>query len=116
MKVKLFSFGLLLFLLAPFVALAQTADFGTGFVTGIGLGTQDIRLTVVSLIRVALGILGVLLLVLIMYGVIASGVGGEGAEKGRKVISGAVIGLIIIVVAYAITTWVFNSIIQATLN
>ena len=102
----------------PGAALAQQVDFGTGYLTGVGLGTSDIRLTVVNLIRVGLGILGVLLLVLIIYGVVASAGGGRdgGAERGRKIISGAVIGLIIIVVAYALTTWIFNSILEATLT
>ncbi len=102
-------------LILPLGVAAQTADFGTTYLTGIGLGSQDIRLTIVSLIRVALGILGVLMMVLIIYGVVGSGGDADRAAKARKIIAGAVIGLIIIIVAYAATTWIFNSIIDATI-
>ena len=56
---KLLSLAALVALLAPVAVGAQSVDFGTTYLTSIGLGTQDVRVTVVNLIRVALGILGV---------------------------------------------------------
>lgn len=113
-RITSFLFLLGLFLV-PNSILAQTADFGTGYLTGVGLGTSDIRLTVVRLIRVALGILGVVFFLIIIYGVVGSGGGREDrGVKARKIIAGGVIGLLIIVIAYAITTWIFNSILVAS--
>lgn len=120
MKKHLLSLGILSVLFAiPAMAGAQTADFGTNFLTGVGLGSQDIRVTVVNLIRVALGILGVIVLVIIIAGGfrwMTAGGNDDAIGQAKKIISAGIVGLIIIVVAYALTTWVFNSIINATLN
>lgn len=99
-------------------AMAQTADFGTNYLTGIGLGSQDIRVTVVNLIRVALGILGVVVLVIIIaagFRWMTAGGNDDAISQSKKIISAAVVGLLVIIVAYAITTWVFESIIDATI-
>lgn len=106
---------LFLFLFLPIVALAQGADFGTNYLGSIGLASTDIRVTIVNLIRVFLGILGLVLLLLIFYGVVgASSAGNEDAKtKFIKIVGAAVIGLIIIVVSYAATVWIMNSIITA---
>ncbi|MGB0757569.1 MAG: hypothetical protein ACPGO5_03895 [Patescibacteria group bacterium] len=121
MKKQLLSLALLLGIFGPVAALAQanTVDFGTDYLTGIGLGTQDIRLTVVNLIRVALGILGVIVLVIIIAGGfrwMTAGGNDDAIAQAKSIISAGIIGLIIIIVAYALTTWVFNSIISATLG
>lgn len=116
---SLFILTTMLGLAAAGPLLAQTADFGTGFLTGVGLGTQDIRLTVVSLIRVALGLFGIILMVIIVaagFRWMTAGGNDDAIATAKKMISAAVIGLIIVVVAYALTTWVFNSIIEATIN
>ncbi len=117
MKKQLLSLSILGLLLTPFVAFGQSADFGTDYLTGIGLGSQDIRVTVVNLIRVALGILGVVVMVIIIAGGfrwMTAGGNDDSIAQAKKIISAGIVGLIIIVVAYALTTWVFNSILSAT--
>ena len=119
MKKQLLSLAILLGLFAPMVALGQTAGdpFGTGYLSEVGLGTQDIRVTIVNLIRVALGILGVVVMVIIIAGGfrwMTAGGNDDSIAQAKKIISAGIIGLIIIIVAYALTTWVFDSIIDAT--
>ena len=103
-------------LIVPFFAFGQ-ADFGTEYLSGVGLGTQDIRVTIVRIIRVALGILGTITLVLIVYaGFIWMTSGGkqETIAKAKKIIINAVIGLLIIILAAAITEFIFRQIQTAT--
>ncbi len=102
-------------LLLPFAVLAQ-ADFGTGYLDGIGLATTDLRITIINLIRVALNILGVVFFLIIIYGVIgARGSGNEDAKtKSIKIMRAGIIGLVIIVISYSVTIWVMSSILEAT--
>lgn len=119
MKKRLLSLGILTLLFAPMLAFAQDANFGTGFLTGVGLGTQDIRVTIVNLIRVALGILGVVVLIIIIAGGfrwMTAGGNEDSVAQAKKIISAGVIGLLIIIVAYALTTWIFSVISEATVG
>jgi len=103
-------------LVLPFFAFGQD-QFGTSYLSEVGLGTQDIRVTILKIIRIAFGILGVITLVLIIYaGVIWMTSGGkqESIAKAKKIIINAVIGLIIIILAAAITEFVFRQINNAT--
>lgn len=85
--------------------------------SALGLGTTDIRVTAARIIRNFMGLLGILAVVLIMYGgflwMTASG-NEEQVEKARKVIISAVIGLAIVLSAYAIAQFVMNSLLSAT--
>ena len=117
MKKKFLSLGILTLLLAPLAVSGQSADFGTDYLTGVGLGSQDIRTTIVNLIRVALGILGVIVLIIIIAGGfrwMTAGGNDDAIAQAKKIISAGIVGLIIIIVAYALTTWIFNSILEAT--
>lgn len=99
------------------MASAASADrFGLGYGQNAGLGTRDVRDTTVAIIRTALGILGVLFLLLVIWSVVgvAAGGGDEAGEKARKTLSAAVIGLIVVFVAFALTTWVFNILERTT--
>ncbi len=94
--------------------------FGTGYLGGIGgkLPTTDIRVVAVNLINILLGVLGIIFLLLVLYGGflwMTSAGNDEQASKGRKIIGNSIIGLIVIFVAFALTTFVFN-ILQDTVN
>ena len=105
------------FVAIPFFAFGQQTDFGTDYLTGVGLGSQDIRVTIVKLLRIAFGILGTITLVLIVYaGFIWMTSSGKQdvIAKAKKIIINAVIGLIIIILAAAITEFVFSKIQEAT--
>ena len=105
----------------PAVALAVTGDIlGTTEVeTGLNgaLGTRDIRTTVASIINVALGLLGIVAVVIILAGgftwMTASG-NEENVDKAKKMIFSGIIGLAIILSSYAIAKFVIDKLIEAT--
>lgn len=76
-----------------------------------GLGSGDLRVTIARIIRVAFGLLGVVAVLLILYGgflyMTAKGV-PEQIDKAKKVIIQAAIGLVIILSAVGITTFIIN--------
>jgi hypothetical protein len=110
-------------LFAAHFALAQSSDnllFGglqnqTGNI--IGLGDQDPRIIIANIIRVALGFLGIVAVGLIMYAgwlwMTANG-NEENIEKAKKILTGAVIGLVIILMSFAIATYILGKILDAT--
>lgn len=101
----------------PLVAAAQTLDLGIDYGTGTGLGTKDIRTTVADIINVALGLLGIVAVVIVLAGgftwMTAAG-NEEKVDKAKKMIFAGIIGLAIILSAYAIARFVITSLITAT--
>jgi hypothetical protein len=80
-------------------------------------GTTDIRVTIARIIRVGLGFLGtILFLIMLWAGFLWMTAGGEEAkiESAKGWLSGAVIGLIIILAAYGLTTFVITQLVNAT--
>ena len=94
-------------------------DYGIGdsFAGETGLGTGDLEDTIADLINVALGFLGVVAVVIILFGgfkwMVAGGNDEKVAEAKRLIIAG-IIGLAIILSAYAIASFVIESIVGAT--
>lgn len=116
MKKQLLAFSLLSLLLVPVTALASD-PFGTGYGSLIGLGTQDVRETIARIINVVLGILGIVVTLIIIAGGfrwMTAGGNEESVAQAKKIISAGVIGLLIIIIAYALSTWIFSVIIGAT--
>ncbi|MDD4332973.1 MAG: hypothetical protein PHT51_02570 [Patescibacteria group bacterium] len=95
---------------------AQT-DLGLSFGEQIGLGSTDPRLIVANVIRVALGFLGIIAVGIIIYAgwmyMTAAG-NAEQIEKAKKTLKAALIGLIIILMSFAIASFVISRIMQAT--
>lgn len=82
-----------------------------------GLGQKDIRVTVAEIIRVAMGLLGIVAVVIILIGGFTWMTAGGNEEKvgeAKKWIFAGIIGLAIILSAYALATFVINSLITAT--
>jgi len=98
-------------MLTPCIALAATADFGFNYGANLGLGNADPRDAAVSLIKVIMTFLGIIAVVVILLGgfkwLTAAGSEDKIAEA-RKLIVAGIIGLIIILSAWAITTFVIN--------
>lgn len=118
------SLGLVLalpFMHAPFAnATGQLSSddlLGTEFGDSTGLGQGDLKETIGSLINVALQFLGVVTVVIILYGgfkwMTAGGTEEKVSEAKRLIIAG-IIGLAIILSAYAISSFVIGSILTAT--
>lgn len=77
----------------------------------LGLPATDIRLIIANIIRVALGLLGIVLLVLFLYGgylYMTSGGNEEQIGSAKKILINASIGLGIILSAYAIVLFVMR--------
>lgn len=77
----------------------------------------DPRLIIAQIIYVALGLLGTIFIVLTVYaGFLWMTAGGneDNISKAKKILMASVIGLLIILVSYSITWFVFNAITGAT--
>ncbi len=104
--------------LAAGPALAQGGpDLGLGYATEIGLGSKDIRTTIAGMIKTFMGLLGIVAVVLILYGgfkyMTSQGEPGK-VDEAKKVIIAGVIGLAIILSAYAIASFVLGAIQTGT--
>jgi len=107
-------------LMLPVMVFAQKPALDLGLApveNNIALGTSDIRVTIARIINVALGLLGIVCVVIVIAGgVMWMASGGEAAktEKARGMIFAGVIGLAIILSAYAIANFVISSLTTAT--
>lgn len=104
-------------------ALNQNDYFGGGNTTGdsfastAGLSAGDLPTTVASLIRVILGVLGIVAVVIILIGGfkwMTSGGNDDKVKSARKVMTSGIIGLVIVLSAFAIAQFVLSSVITAT--
>lgn len=93
-------------------------DLGVGAVgSELKLGNGDVRSTAGRLINVALGFLGIISVVIVLMGgfkYMVSGGSTEKTDEARKYIISGIIGLAIILSAWAITTFVIQKLLQAT--
>ena len=102
---------MLALILTPTVALA-IPDFGFNYANNLGLGNADPRDAAVSLIKVVMTFLGIIAVVVILIGGfkwLTAGGSEDKVAEARKLIIAGVIGLIIILSAWAITTFVLNA-------
>jgi Type IV secretion system pilin/Bacterial Ig-like domain len=99
-------------------ALAQTLSLGINQAgQGTGLGSGDIRVIIGRIIQVALGLVGVVLLVYIIYAGflwMTSGGNEEKVADAKKILRNAIIGLVIILAAFSIAQFIITSLIGAT--
>ncbi len=82
-----------------------------------GLNPTDPRVVVGRIINVALGLLGMISVGLIVYAGFLWMTGGgntEQVEKARKILTAAVIGLVIILSAFSISKYVLKNLYIAT--
>ena len=108
------TFGLVLTILIPALS-AQAVTINTGLnevQTGAEFGTTELPDLIGNIIKVLLGILGIILVILIVYAgflwMTASG-DSDKVTKAKDIIRMAIIGLIIILAAYSITIFVTDA-------
>lgn len=98
---------------SPSGALNQAAG-----VTALGGGSEDqIFITIGNIVNIGLGLLGIVFFVLLVYaGFLWMTAGGESdkVEKAQTMITQAVIGIVIILSAFGVSTFVINQLIDAT--
>ncbi len=95
-------------------------DFGVTKVSeGLGksLGNQPLITTITSIINVALSLLGIVAVVIVLIGGfkwMTAGGNDDKVTEGRKYITSGVIGIAIILSAWAVTRFVIKSLSDAT--
>ncbi|MDO8261286.1 MAG: pilin, partial [Candidatus Magasanikbacteria bacterium] len=115
-----FSIGIFSFSQIGFAGSADNMLFGgesANFQAQSGLGNTDVRIIIGNVIRVALGFLGVIAVIIILYGgwlYMTSQGDSTQIEKAKKVIISAVIGLVIVLSSFGIATFIMNRLYDAT--
>lgn len=95
----------------------DTSTLGLQYGTELGLGTRDIRSTVASLIRAIMGLLGIVAVVIILFGGfkwMTAGGNDDQVGEAKKWIFSGIIGLAIILSAYALASFIINQLVTAT--
>jgi Zn-dependent protease with chaperone function len=102
---------------APVAHMAPPDPLGIDAARPTVLGDEDLVTTITSIINVALGLLGIIAVVIVLIGGFKWMTAGGNEEKvteARKLIISGVIGIAIILSAYAIASFVVNRLGAAT--
>jgi len=93
-------------------------DFsGAEFAGEAGLSSGDLPTTIAAIIRVVLGLLGIVAVLIILLGGfkwMTAGGNDDKLKKARGILISGIIGLVIVLSAFAIAQFVITSIITAT--
>lgn len=98
-------------ILVPGVAMAQDTNFGLDQLSNIELGRQSLVETISDIVNVALGILGIVAFIIILYGgfLWMTSKGDEKViAKAKRVIIDGAIGMAIVLASWAIAAFVLN--------
>ena len=79
--------------------------------SSLGLGSADLKQTVVNIVQFVLGLLGLIALIMIIYSIVVAATTGDSdrAAKAKGGIIAAMVGLVIILIAWAIVTFVIGT-------
>lgn len=107
---------LLVLLVLPLVAQAEILNgAGLGALTGTGLPTTAPGVLIGQIISWLLGLIGVILIALIVYGGVlymtAAG-NEEQADKAKKILTYSVVGVAIVVVAWIVADYVLSALLS----
>ncbi len=109
-----FCYMVIMFGYTPLSVQAQTSDLQQGvqiIQQPLGLPATDIRIIIAQIIRVALGLLGIVLLVIVLYGGylwMTSGGNEEKIGEAKKIVVNSSIGLAIILSAFTIVSFILK--------
>ncbi len=101
----------------PLTGPLQQGELGLQYPSSTGLSSTDVRVTVARIIRVAMGLLGIVAVVIILIGGftwMTAGGNSEKVDQAKQWIFAGIIGLAIILSAYAIASFVINQLYEAT--
>lgn len=102
---------LAVFLISPVFAQTPQLDLGLDYAKATGLANTDIRMIVAKIIRVALGLVGIIMIGFIIYAgwmYMTSGGNEEKVEIAKRILRNLVIGLAIILSALGIVQFVIQ--------
>ena len=106
-----------IFFIIPLLGIAYDVTFDEGQLAETGLGTEDPASITFNIINIVLIFLGVITLILVIYGgflwMLAGG-NEEQVGKAKKILRGAIIGLIIVLVSYSVSQYLFNTLVDVT--
>lgn len=100
----------------PLITKAAELNLGLSEVESeIALPTSDIRVVITRIINVAMGFLGIVAVLIILWGGFTWMTAGGNEEKvgeAKKIITAGIIGLIIVISSYAIARFVVQSLVN----
>jgi len=102
----------LLFIFSSSTVLA--GDFGLSYVSGKGLVEKSAGVVIGNLVQWVLGIVGVLLLIMIIYGGILYMISAGNEDQigtAKKVLTYAMFGVVIIAIAFALTRVIISALL-----
>jgi len=106
-----------MYLVPLFVATRAGAQVSIDFPTNFaGFSSQNVKVTIQNVIRIILGFLGIITVIIILYGgfIWMSSFGEEDKiDHAKKMISAGVVGLVVVLTAYAISNFVIASVTTA---
>ncbi|MFA6307675.1 MAG: hypothetical protein WC664_02450 [Patescibacteria group bacterium] len=115
---KILTFALLAF---PAIANAQANLGAWGYNdftdTDIALGSRNLRETIGGVVNIILGFLGILTTLIILFGGfkwMTSYGSSDKVDEAKKLIGAGVIGLVIVLTAYAVSRYVLSELYTAT--
>ena len=114
--ISLLSFVICFGLLAQ-VAMAQITYGGWEYVTGSGLGTNNLKAMVFAIVNIILGFLGIVAIIIILiagFRWMTSAGNEEKVTSARQMLIAGVIGLAIVLASWAIASFVLGSLLGAT--
>ena len=110
----LVGFFMLALLVMPAWQFAQALDLGGNYIN-IGVPQKDPRVLAIDIIKIALEFLGLIALVLVLLAgfkwMTAAG-NEEKVEEAKKLLWAGIIGLVIIVSAFAVANFVLSSLVN----
>ena len=99
-------------------AFAATIDPGFQIIEGpLGLPKADVRIVMARLINQATGLLGIVTVLVLLFGGFSWMVSfgdEEKVQKAKSTIASGIIGLIIIMVSFSLANYILTSVLQAT--
>lgn len=99
--------------------LSNTVNGSLGYATIVGWGTQDLRTTIMLVINIIMGFLGIIAIIIVLTGGFKWMTAGGNEEKvaeAKKLIIAGIVGLAIIFAAYSIASFVVQQLATATGN
>lgn len=112
----IFSFVMVVLFLSLAAPVFAQLDTGIEYGTVTGLGTQDIRISIMKIVRVILGLVGIIAIIITLYGgwvwMTSSG-NPEKIDRAKRVLRNALIGVIIILSAFSIVSFIIGSLESA---
>jgi hypothetical protein len=97
--------------------LGETVNRGLNYGTIVGWGTQDLKTVVFLVINVIMGFLGIIAVVIVLWGGfqwMTAGGNEEQVASGKKTIIAGVVGLAIVIGAWAIAAFVVQNLVDVT--